>query len=624
MSFIGDSPNRPAAPEPPAPKLRLVTPQTEEAALWAAFAGARQASEFCAAWLTIQCRAVPDAVAGLLLLQEGRARFTPAAIWPDRARDVTHLAKTAQQALAERKGIVTAGRDGCSEVAYPLEVDGVVQGAVVLEVRASGPALQAALRQLHWGAGWLETLFRRRQAGMDAEQLRRTGIALDLVALAGEQPRLRGSATAIATDLATRLNCRRVSLGLAKRRGAKLFAVSHTAWFEEKAETVAALEAAMEEVLDQDASVVLPALPETARRITVAAAELAKLSGAASVAAVPLTAGAATIGVLVFEREGEPFDGGTLRLLEAIGHALGPVIAAKAETEKLVAGRAVTWMGDALRAVFGPRRPALKLALAAAIALVGWLAIATGEFRVAARAAIEGAVQRAAVAPFDGFVATAPARAGDVVEEGQVLASLDDREMRLEAARWRAEREQQLLRYQEALGRQDRAQARMLAAQVQQTEAQLALVEGKLARATVRAPFRGIVVSGDLSQQLGAPVETGKVLFEIAPLDGFRVVLRVEERDLRYLREGQGGTLVLTGLTADSFPVTVTKITPVASAQEGRNVFRVEASVDDPSARLRPGMEGVAKLVVEDRSLVWIWTRSLVDWVRMSLWTWLP
>jgi RND family efflux transporter MFP subunit len=281
-------------------------------------------------------------------------------------------------------------------------------------------------------------------------------------------------------------------------------------------------------------------------------------------------------------------------------------------------------MGDALRAVFGPRRPALKLALAAAIALVGWLAIATGEFRVAARAAIEGAVQRAAVAPFDGFVATAPARAGDVVEEGQVLASLDDREMRLEAARWRAEREQQLLRYQEALGRQDRAQARMLAAQVQQTEAQLALVEGKLARATVRAPFRGIVVSGDLSQQLGAPVETGKVLFEIAPLDGFRVVLRVEERDLRYLREGQGGTLVLTGLTADSFPVTVTKITPVASAQEGRNVFRVEASVDDPSARLRPGMEGVAKLVVEDRSLVWIWTRSLVDWVRMSLWTWLP
>jgi RND family efflux transporter MFP subunit len=622
MSFLGD-PSRPAATDPP--KLRLVGAPGEEAALWSAFAGATQAGEFCAAWLAIQCRSVPDSAAGLLLLQEGRGRFTPAAVWPDRARDVTHLAKTAQQALADRRGIVAAGRDGCSEVAYPLELDGQVQGAVVLEIRATGQVLQSALRQLHWGAGWLETLFRRRQAGMDAEQLRRTALALDVVAVAGEHRRLQASAVAVATDLATRLGCRRVSLGLARRRGVRLTAVSHSAWFEEKAQTVAALEAAMEEVLDQDAAVILPALPETARRITLAASELARLSGATAVAGVPLTAGARTVGVLLFEREGgQPFDAAAMRMLEAVGHALGPVLAAKADAERVVAGRIVTALGDGLRAVFGPRRPALKLALAAAVAVIAWLALATGEFRVAARAAIEGSVQRAAVAPFEGFVATAPARAGDLVEEGQVLATLDEREMALEAARWRAEREQQLLRYQEALGRQDRAQARLLSAQVRQTEAQLALVEGKLARARIRAPFRGIVVSGDLSQQLGAPVETGKVLFEIAPLDGFRVVLRVDERDMRFVTEGQGGQLVLSGLAHRSFPVTVTRITPVANAQDGRNAFRVEAAVTDPAAPLRPGMEGVAKLVVDERSFVWIWTRSLVDWVRLSLWSWLP
>jgi RND family efflux transporter MFP subunit len=258
------------------------------------------------------------------------------------------------------------------------------------------------------------------------------------------------------------------------------------------------------------------------------------------------------------------------------------------------------------------------------VGAAAWLALATGEFRVTARAAIEGSVQRAAVAPFEGFVATAPVRAGDLVEEGQVLATLDDRELALEAARWRAEREQQALRYQEALGKQDRAQARILLAQLRQTEAQLSLVEGKLARATIRAPYRGIVVSGDLTQQLGAPVETGKVLFEVAPLEGYRVVLRVDERDMRYVAEGQDGRLVLTGLSGQSFPVEVSKVTPVAQVQDGRNVFRVEAAVADPDARLRPGMEGVAKLSVEERSLVWIWTRSLIDWVRMSLWTWLP
>jgi RND family efflux transporter MFP subunit len=621
MSFAEDA-RKPATPEQP--KLRLVTAPDSDAALWSSFAGATQANAFCHSWLAIQCRTVPDTVAGILLLQEGRSRFTPAAIWPDRARDVTHLARTAQQALAERRGVVVGGRDGASEVAYPLELDGAVQGAVVIEVRATGAALQAALRQLHWGAGWLETLFRRRQASLDAEQLRRTALALDVVAVAGEHARLHGSAVAVATDLATRLNCRRVCLGLAKRRGAKLIAISHAAWFEEKAQTVAAIEAAMEEALDQDSAVLVPSLPETARRIAIAATELGRLAGATAVAAVPLTSGSQTVGVLTFEREGEAFDTTALRMLEAVGHALGPLIAAKAANEKLFAGRIATAAGDALRAVFGPRRPAIKLALAAALGLVAWLGVATGDFRVTARAAIEGSVQRAAVAPFEGFVATAPARAGDIVEEGQVLATLDDRELALEAARWRAEREQQLLRYQEALGRQDRAQARMLSAQVRQTEAQLALVEGKLARAQIRAPFRGIVVSGDLSQQLGAPVETGKVLFEVAPLDGYRVVLQVDERDLRYVAQGQGGQLVLTGLSGQAFPVAVSKITPVASAQDGRNVFRVEAAVTDPAARLRPGMEGVAKLSVEETSLVWIWTRSLVDWVRISLWTWLP
>jgi len=35
---------------------------------------------------------------------------------------------------------------------------------------------------------------------------------------------------------------------------------------------------------------------------------------------------------------------------------------------------------------------------------------------------------------------------------------------------------------------------------------------------------------------------------------------------------------------------------------------------------MRPGMEGVAKISIDRRHLVWIWTRRLVNWVRMKLW----
>ena len=58
---------------------------------------------------------------------------------------------------------------------------------------------------------------------------------------------------------------------------------------------------------------------------------------------------------------------------------------------------------------------------------------------------------------------------------------------------------------------------------------------------------------------------------------------------------------------------------------DGHNVFAVEAAIDGPAvAALRPGMQGIAKVVVGQRSLLWIWTHGLVDWLRLTLWSWTP
>jgi multidrug resistance efflux pump len=228
------------------------------------------------------------------------------------------------------------------------------------------------------------------------------------------------------------------------------------------------------------------------------------------------------------------------------------------------------------------------------------------------------------VAPFQGYVAEASVRAGDTVRKGQALASLDDRDLRLERARWLSEREQAERKYRDALAKHDRAASRILAAQFAQAEAQLALTEEKLSRTQLVAPFDGVVVSGDLSQLLGAPVEQGKVLFELAPLDAYRVILQVDERDIGYVRLGQRGEIALTGLAGDTIPFTVKAVTSVSTAQEGRNFFRVEAGLDPVAARLRPGMEGVGKIAAGEHRLVWIWTRSFWNWLRLWLWTWLP
>ena len=94
--------------------------------------------------------------------------------------------------------------------------------------------------------------------------------------------------------------------------------------------------------------------------------------------------------------------------------------------------------------------------------------------------------------------------------------------------------------------------------------------------------------------------------------------------DIAAPAEGQQGELALTALPGETLPLTVERITPVSIAEEGRNYFRVEAHLDEPVPGLRPGMEGVAKIDVGRRSLIWIWTHGLTDWLRLKTWTLLP
>jgi multidrug efflux pump subunit AcrA (membrane-fusion protein) len=119
-------------------------------------------------------------------------------------------------------------------------------------------------------------------------------------------------------------------------------------------------------------------------------------------------------------------------------------------------------------------------------------------------------------------------------------------------------------------------------------------------------------------------VKRGDVLFEVAPLESYRIVLEVDEREIAEVAAGQRGELTLSALPGRALPLRVERITPLATAAEGRNFFRVEAELTQPSGMLRPGMEGVGKIDIGRRSLVWIWTHRLFDWLRLAAWSWLP
>src|SRR6266568_2915702 len=604
-----------------------------ETAAWARFSVARDSAEFCASWLAILCMQIDRVGGGLLLLgPDNEGAYSPAAVWPHAGRDMKYLSPAAERALNERRGVViaadassTLNRDPRVFVSYPIEVSGKLYGVVVLDVAHGAElALQKTLRLLHWGSAWLVDQFRKRELEERDARLARLAIAMDVVATAIQQSEFGPSAHAIANELAGRFACDRVSVGVEKSGSIDVRAISNTATFDAKMDLARLIGNAMDEVLDLDVAIVYP--PKHDEDLgAIAHAELARDFKDIAVCSVPLLVDGHATGVVTFERsEGGEFDDDTVELCKTVGSLLGPILRLKLDNERGPWARARAALHSGAQVLFGPRHPGAKLvALTIAGALV-FCSFATGSYRVAAKTVIEGAVQRVAAAPFEGYILESFVRAGDTVRAGQVLCRLDDKDLKLEQMRLQSEREQLLRKHRQALAAQERSTMVILGAQINQVDASLNLIAGKLARATIVAPFDGIVVSGDLQQLLGTPVEQGKMLFQVAPLDSYRVILQVEERDLVHVKVGQQGELTLSGLPNQQMDFTLEQMTPVSTAQDGRNFFRVEARLQNPSERVRPGMEGVGKAYVGERKLIWIWTHSLVDWLQLVAWKWLP
>jgi len=263
--------------------------------------------------------------------------------------------------------------------------------------------------------------------------------------------------------------------------------------------------------------------------------------------------------------------------------------------------------------------------LVAGALLVGLvMLLVPGTYRVTAPASLEGSIQRAVVAPFDGFIMQAHARAGENVAVGEVIAELDSKELLLEQQRYSAERDEYNRQYRQALSKRDMAQAHIFKSQISQTEAQLRLVEKKIQRSSLSAPLDGVIIKGDLSRSLGATVEKGEVLFEVAPLDEYRLVILVDEQQVIDVQPGLQGELTLKALPDVELAFTVQQVSPVFEENASGIAYRVEAGFNEANPALRPGMQGVAKISIDQRSYLWIFLHELIDAIRLWGWSWLP
>jgi multidrug resistance efflux pump len=448
--------------------------------------------------------------------------------------------------------------------------------------------------------------------------VREQALALVLVGECLDRASLRDAATAVVTELASALRCSRVSLGLVRDERVELVALSNSAEFERRSNLVRTIEDAMQEACDAGAVL---RYPDPDPRVNAQAhTELSRVTSDGTILTIPIVSNA-LLGALLFETPaGEPLERSTERFLGRLAWLIAPLLELKQRLEQPLIGRLRSALRNLLTNVLGASYLRAKLLGAGIVALVLLTSLMDGTARVTSGAALEPSESHAVVAPVQGYIAEAFHRAGDVVEAGAPLAALDLRDLELERTRWESELGKLGREYGAALATRDRNKQRVLRSQQRQVNSQLALIDNLMQRSQLTAPVAGVVVNGDLSDAFGSPVERGQLLFEIAPLDSYRLILNVDERDIAEVSEGQTGRLLLAGRPETPIRFVVRRIMPVSRPEDGRNVFRVEAELSEKVDWLRPGMAGTAKVDVGERSLAWIYTHHLISAIRLRLW----
>ncbi|HZN67410.1 MAG TPA: HlyD family efflux transporter periplasmic adaptor subunit [Tepidisphaeraceae bacterium] len=570
------------------------------------------------------------------------------------------------KALDAFKEIITPciqqGKDGAFEVGAPNS-QAESQFCLVTLLRSEGQVVAASavitrcvnldrarqrLMSMQLVAGYFELFTLRRTSEQSRLIAQSHQHVLQLTTSVATAEGFESAAMNLCNELATRAGAVRVSMGWVKGNNVKVKALSHTEQFDKKQELVVQLEKVMEECRDQDQIVQYEPSGKSSENVTREAQVLSRMHGGHAVLSIPLRRREEIIGVLALEfLPNQPLGPQVAQGLGVAADLLAPQLYDRFQNDRWLITKAGISTREVAKKAIGPKHMLAKLIIALCVitllVVCNWVPFADLRMMHRVTAPFQFApVQKIAIAaPFEstieqvGEINGERVRPGVRVKQGDLLLKLKTYEL-----------EQQLYdteqRISQARGQENQAEedgdttkAQIHRAERLGFEAQRDLLTYRIERATVRAAFDGVILKGEVEDKVGAPVKEGDLLFEVGPIHDLKVELTVNERDVQYLKDGrdpqtnaplpdgqrQKGQLATTSNPGEKYGFKVDRIVPMGEAKEGANGFKVYAVLDAaPRNEWRPGMMGEARIDVQKRPLIWLWTHRVIDFVRLKLW----
>ncbi len=578
---------------------------------------------FSQQWLEILCLIIPETNSAMFLMPSSdNKKIISLAKLPSDLNQYADFMPVVKYALKKQKlvcipNIPSKNKKYYDFHALPIYADTELLGVIVLKVEhLHSEARTKISKSLQDGSHWLKLAH--------SNQYHEDGFYNNIVGLLAasfEQENYQEVLIQLVTELTKKFDCDRVSFSEFKDDHSHVVALSNSAEFNPNANLIQKYADAMDEAVEQDSNIIFPN-PDS---VLILQSHQVLFDGltTASLCTIPLIHKQQVFGAITLTRSiDKPFNNETINMCQQTLALITPFLSLKKEDEQSLFHKVSQSFHKNMGEVFGLKHLKLKFAALGVISILFIATLIQTEFLIKSNAVLEGRVQRVIAAPIEGYLISSYVQAGDTVSKGDVMATLEDAELKLELTKLNGQIQQARREYREALSSQDLVKVRVVSSQINQIAAERDLTIEQLEKIRLLAPFDGVVIEGDLNKILGSPVERGEMLFKIAPLADYRVILKVDERSISYIKQGQQGRLSLASVPNKRLPLTIEKITAVASSEEGTTIFRVEAALHDAPKILRPGMEGVGKINAGQANLLWVWTHDMIDWIKLWYWSW--
>jgi multidrug resistance efflux pump len=336
---------------------------------------------------------------------------------------------------------------------------------------------------------------------------------------------------------------------------------------------------------------------------------------------VPLRADGKAIAVVTCERLEGPFTATEVDQLRLCCDQVARRLVDLHRSDRWIGGRIAANVREKAAALVGPKHTIAKVGTLLGILALISLFIVRVPYRVEGNFVVKSDDVSYRSAPFDGYIDKVFVRPGDTVKQGAPLLKLVTRELELEEMAANADLTRYRREAEKSRATNDLAGMRVAMALVDQSNARLEMVRLRLTEATLKAPFDGVVIEGDLRDRLAAPVKQGDTLLRIARLENLYIEAEIPERDVHDVLAKQNGEIAFVSQPKLTFPVRVEKLEPSAFPRTEGNVFLLRCAFEKGvEPWWRPGMSGLCKINIEPRTLWWILTHRTVDFLRLKLW----